>query len=328
MEHLVSVIIPCYNAERYLDMSIGSVFEQDYNSIELIIVNDGSTDRSEEIIFSWKKRFEEKGLSLVYVHQENKGLGGAINTGLKYVSGEYITLLDADDQFLQGSIRKRAEYLASHPECSGVRSNGWYVKGERRWLFITEEKEKNISDLFTALSLGQTNNWAGTYMLRTDVFFTVYPDRNIFPSRLGQNLQLLLPVSYKRKVGYIDEPLTEYFIYDNSHSHASDLHERKVVEERNSEGYREIYFKILNMLTTDTNELELYGNMYNSTFYRREMRRMLGYKDVKKAKHYYKLLKTTQYCTISDSIDIYSVTCKPLAIILKVVRKMKNLIKL
>ena len=61
MDELVSVIIPCYNAEMYVDDAIRSVFEQDYHSIELIVVNDGSTDESERVIIKWKDVFTREG---------------------------------------------------------------------------------------------------------------------------------------------------------------------------------------------------------------------------------------------------------------------------
>ena len=63
MESLVSVIIPCYNAEKFIDKGLQSIYEQDYSCVEIIVINDGSTDKSEEIILDWKERFKEKGFT-------------------------------------------------------------------------------------------------------------------------------------------------------------------------------------------------------------------------------------------------------------------------
>lgn len=161
MDNLVSIIIPCYNGEKFIDTSIESVFIQDYSPIELIVVDDESTDGSAERILAWQSKFAEKGSNLKYVYQKNRGLGGAIDTGLKHVTGAYLTLLDADDVYLPGAIRKKAEFLDAHPDYAGVRNNGWRVSGENRHLFITDPAEKTITDLFAALSFGKTNNWAG-----------------------------------------------------------------------------------------------------------------------------------------------------------------------
>lgn len=158
MIDLVSVIIPCYNGERFIDRAISSVYSQDYNNIELIVVDDGSTDHSKEKIINWKKRFDDKGFSLVYIYQENAGLGGAIDTGLKNVTGEYLLLLDADDEYLPGAISTRVEYLREHPECDVVRANGWWIKGDHKHPFIYDEAEKQIQDVFLALLRGETNN--------------------------------------------------------------------------------------------------------------------------------------------------------------------------
>lgn len=320
----VSVIIACYNAEKYIDRSINSVFMQDYSNIELIIVNDGSIDNSEKKILDWKRKFESKGYIFVYLYQENGGIGSAINLGLKYVTGDYLTLLDSDDSYLQGSISKRAGFLDNHLDFSGVRSNGWYVKKDSRSLFITSDEEKKIKDLFIALTFGRTNNWAGTYMIRTSVLFGFYLDRNIFPSRLGQNFQLLLPVSYKRKFGFIDEPLMEYNILDNSHSHKSDLNERFLTDESNSMGWRDIYFNVVNMLVCDANEKEYYYNAYNSVFYRRSMNRAIEYNKEKLVNDYFVLLKSTGYLTLDDRISYYTYEKNFfLAISHKIYRKIK-----
>ncbi|MDO5311556.1 MAG: glycosyltransferase family A protein, partial [Clostridia bacterium] len=128
----MSVVIPCYNAENTVGRAIASVFRQGYHDTELIVVDDGSTDNSRHNILEWQERFKNANLVLRYVYQENQGSGGAVNTGLKLVTGSYLTLLDADDEYLPGAIAERAAYLRGHPECDVVRSNGWIVNGGHR----------------------------------------------------------------------------------------------------------------------------------------------------------------------------------------------------
>ena len=84
-EQLVSVLIPCYNGAKTLQRCMESLLNQTYQNIELIVVNDGSTDNSEEIILAYKKIFEENGKTIIYIKQENQGLGGAINTALNKI---------------------------------------------------------------------------------------------------------------------------------------------------------------------------------------------------------------------------------------------------
>lgn len=98
----VSIIIPVYNAEDYLEESIGDLLNQTYADFEVICVNDGSTDRSEEII----KRFCEYDERIRLMSQENRGGGAARNAGYDEAVGEYILFLDADDRFEKDLIEK------------------------------------------------------------------------------------------------------------------------------------------------------------------------------------------------------------------------------
>lgn len=93
MNELVSIIVPIYNVETYLSQCIDSLINQTYENLEIILVNDGSTDRSGEIASNYAK----KDARIRYVEQENQGLGGARNTGLKEAKGSCITFVDSDD---------------------------------------------------------------------------------------------------------------------------------------------------------------------------------------------------------------------------------------
>ena len=123
---LVSVIIPIYNGEAYLSEAIESVINQTYSPIELIIVDDGSTDNSKEIALSYSQ--------VNYIYQENQGVAVARNTGIAKCQGEYIALLDQDDLWLPNKLELQVEYLNSHPEIS-------YVLGEQK-IFLESGIEK------------------------------------------------------------------------------------------------------------------------------------------------------------------------------------------
>lgn len=319
-----SIIIPCYNGANVIDQSIESVCIQDYQNIELIVVDDGSTDNSREKILAWEACFAEKGFVLKYVYQQNRGLGGAIDTGLKHVTGDYLMLLDADDYYLPGSVSKKAQYLDEHPECVGVRSNGWMVRGEEKELFITTEEEKNITNMFDGLIFGRTNNWAGSYMIRTDILFECYPDRNIYPSRFGQNMQILLPVAYKRKFGYIDEPLMAYILHEDSHSQARSPEEQYRKDEANQQGYRDIYLHMIDMILKDPEEHRKYRNIFDASYYRCAMLRAVKYHKQEQLKESYRALVTTGYATLNDRICYYSAVGSPLVFALKILRRLKS----
>lgn len=90
---LVSIIVPVYNVEHYLTDCILSLLNQSYNNIEIILVDDGSSDSSGEIC----DQFEEKDARIKVIHKENAGLGYARNSGLDIAQGEYVTFIDSDD---------------------------------------------------------------------------------------------------------------------------------------------------------------------------------------------------------------------------------------
>jgi glycosyltransferase involved in cell wall biosynthesis len=107
----VSVIIPAYNSVRYIGKAITSVLAQTYRNWELIVVDDGSTDNSREVLSSFDKHIR-------YIWQENKGLAGARNTGIHEAKGELIGLLDADDEWLPTYLEKMVDLAHHRPDAS------------------------------------------------------------------------------------------------------------------------------------------------------------------------------------------------------------------
>lgn len=93
MNNKVSIIVPLYNAEKYLEKCISSIVGQTYRNIEIILINDGSTDRSHEICY----KFKTQDPRISYIYQNNSGVGTARNRGLDVSSGEYIMFVDSDD---------------------------------------------------------------------------------------------------------------------------------------------------------------------------------------------------------------------------------------
>lgn len=91
----LSVIIPAYNVEKYIEKCIESVINQSYKNLEIIIINDGSTDHTDELC----KKYIDKDARIKYISKENEGLSEARNTGLRYATGDYVTFLDSDDYF-------------------------------------------------------------------------------------------------------------------------------------------------------------------------------------------------------------------------------------
>ena len=112
MDDKITVIVPVYNVESYLRKCLDSIIAQTYKNIEIVVVNDGSTDASAEIC----KEFVEIDHRIIYIEQENAGLSAARNTGLENMSGDYVTFVDSDDwieqDYVETLYKKIVEYQA------------------------------------------------------------------------------------------------------------------------------------------------------------------------------------------------------------------------
>ena len=112
MDDKITVIVPVYNVESYLRKCLDSIIAQTYKNIEIVVVNDGSTDASAEIC----KEFVEIDHRIIYIEQENSGLSAARNTGLENMSGDYVTFVDSDDwielDYVETLYKKITQYQA------------------------------------------------------------------------------------------------------------------------------------------------------------------------------------------------------------------------
>jgi glycosyltransferase involved in cell wall biosynthesis len=134
-DHLkqVSVIIPAFNRAEYIKETVNSVLTQDYPNVDLIVVDDGSTDGTYEILSEYAG--QDKLKLLAHPGRENKGQSAALNLGLEAASGDFIAILDSDDLFLPGKLSAQVEYLNSHPDVGLVYGMGEGVDGSGRWIY-------------------------------------------------------------------------------------------------------------------------------------------------------------------------------------------------
>ena len=135
----VSVIIPSYNCDRYLPEAIESVLNQTYKDYEIIVINDGSTDLTSEVIAPYLERIR-------YVYQENQGAGQARNRGLYLARGELIAFLDADDLFLPHKLKEQVAIFEEREEI-GIVNSGFRVIRENGEPIMDVERWQEIPDL-------------------------------------------------------------------------------------------------------------------------------------------------------------------------------------
>lgn len=216
----VSVVTPVFNGEEYIHTLLNSVLNQTWDDIEMIVSDDGSTDKTVEICESYREKFEKRGYSFRIVKGEHNSASKAVGRGLAYVSGEYLIWPDGDDEILPESVRLRAEYLMAHPEYKCVRSLSEYVdyKTGEPVRPLERTGKMDTRKLFWDLLFGKTYVCCGCYMLRSEEFFEIYPTGEIPVYPVGQNFQMLLPFMYKYECPTIQEVLYRVNRRADSHS--------------------------------------------------------------------------------------------------------------
>ncbi len=147
----VSIIIPCYNAAKYLDEAIDSLRSQTYSNIEILAVNDGSTDETQT-------HLEQQAANDPRVRifsQKNAGPSAARNTALRQVNGEYVCFLDADDICVPDKLERQVRFLAEHPGVDLVYSD-YYTSDEELNLTALSATRINYTDMVEAFAI---RNW-------------------------------------------------------------------------------------------------------------------------------------------------------------------------
>jgi len=218
---LVSVITPCYNGARFLSIFLDSLLDQSYKNIEFIFINDGSTDNTKKIFYSYVQRLKKKGYKVIYLkHNNNHGQAAALNKGLKYFTGKYLTWPDADDILHKDNIRLRVEFLEAHKKYGMVVCESPILGKNLTILKIRRRiRPKYDSNLFQDLLTENNVTFAGgAYLFRVSSFLQVNPEKEIYVARGGQNWQMILPMAYRYKCGYITERL--YLIRNHPGSHS------------------------------------------------------------------------------------------------------------
>lgn len=237
---LISIVTPCYNTGGYIHRLFDSLLLQDYPMVEMIVVNDGSTDNTYEVIQSYIPKFQDKGYKLICICQKNAGQSSAIRNGLKYVSGEYLIWPDSDDFYNdKTALSKFVKVFIEKPQVAVVRCLISYIDErtlkESNRLEYTPERQK--SDLFYDCLFG-TNGFffgAGNYMIRLNIFDKVVPNRDIyFEKECGQNYQILLPVLYHRECWTLCNAYLSVLERSDSHSRGHFNSYEKLIEKFNA----------------------------------------------------------------------------------------------
>jgi glycosyltransferase involved in cell wall biosynthesis len=214
----VTVLMSVYNGEKYLNEAIDSILGQTFKDFEFLIINDGSTDKTAEIL----KSYNDPRIKIIN-NEKNIGLTKSLNKGLKLARGEYIARQDADDISCDNRLERQIKFLDKNLDIAIVGTNYFRIneKGDIIQKIKRQEKDKNIKKyLLSGNQLGH-----GTIMFRKSCFEKVGFYREEF--KFAQDYDLVLRFSEKYKLANIPETLYKWRINSNSVSVS-----RKIIQDR------------------------------------------------------------------------------------------------
>lgn len=203
---LVSVIVPLYNAEKYIEETMESILNQTYKNIEIVIVDDGSKDQSSSIVKNFKKKYPEQ---IKYILQENQGVSVARNTGIENANGEYISFLDSDDLWHSTKIEKQMESMHKNNmnACYCGYMNFYEETGEKVENTTNFVKGNMTKAFLTHQVFAQTSTWIFKKSIVMDHNIRFTPGCS-----WGEDLEFLFKLMSVTNVCYVDEYLTYYRI--------------------------------------------------------------------------------------------------------------------
>jgi len=210
LNSLVSVIIPTFNREEYLEQAIQSVINQSYRNFEILVIDDGSLNNYAEAICN-------KFKNCFYVYKENGGLSSARNYGIKNAKGAYIAFLDDDDYWRSDKLEKQVAILENNNELDCVHSSAIVVNEHSvetgEIIGASQEKVHKRSGYVFWNALGVWVIKSPTPLIRKKVFTEdLLFDETI---KVGEDVDFYQRMFYRHKVLYIDEPLAYYREYSD-----------------------------------------------------------------------------------------------------------------
>ena len=203
---LVSVVLSVYNGEKYLDEAIESILNQTYEKFEFIIIDDGSTDGSLEIIKSYNDK------RIVLISRENRGLIASLNEGVQTAKGKYIARMDADDIALENRLEEQVTFMEKKLDIgicgTGVIGFGEEIK-EKPWLLSKSDKTIKTELLFSSCFAHPT------VMIRRELMVEnkLYYDKNFLHA---EDFELWTRMAEYTKFANLKLPLLKYRIINNS----------------------------------------------------------------------------------------------------------------
>lgn len=234
MTELVSIIMPCYNCEQTIEKTLKSIYEQNFTDFYLYCVNDGSTDKTAEIL----EHYVKSKPNMVVHHKLNAGQTAAKNDGLKLAQGQYVAFIDSDDLWDSKKLMRQVEYLEQNKQVGLCYTNGFYIDQNDKQQELIGISPQLTGQCLEKIILGNAIV-ASSVMIRKSILDEV----GLFDERLTacENWELWIRFAAKSELAAIDQPLVYYRRHANNMSHNLDKmrKNRLIVISINNQSYRQ-----------------------------------------------------------------------------------------
>jgi glycosyltransferase involved in cell wall biosynthesis len=207
MNDLISVIIPSYNTGSFVCDAVRSALEQTFSPIEVLVIDDGSTDKTRAALEQYKD-------CIRYYRQENGGCSSARNTGIRLASGRFFAFLDADDVWLPDKLSKQYDLLARRPEIGLVHSDIWYLDEDTGEKFLKAVgREGFTGDCYTRF-FSENRILTSSVLVRQECFDKV----GVFDEKLrrAEDWDMWMRIARHYHFAYINESLLDYRLHHAS----------------------------------------------------------------------------------------------------------------
>ncbi|HEY9639257.1 MAG TPA: glycosyltransferase [Coleofasciculaceae cyanobacterium] len=215
---IVSVVIPMYNAEAFISSTLDSILQEQTVDLEVIVVNDGSTDRSLDQVLAVKDD------RIRVVDGPCQGISASLNTGLAAATSDIIMRCDADDQYPPGRIATQVNWLSQHPEYGAV-CGGFSTIDPAGRLITQFDVHRDPREITAELQSGVTSTHFCTYAVRAEILRAIGGCRQYF--KTAEDIDLQLRIGEVCRVGYLPEVLYKYRLHNASITHVQSNVERE-----------------------------------------------------------------------------------------------------
>lgn len=214
---LVSVVIPCYNHDKFVQESIQSVIDQTYHNIELIIIDDGSEDKSVQAVQEMVENCEERFVNFEFRHRPNKGVSATLNEAIEWCTGKYVALLASDDIVLAHKTQVQVDFLEANEDITAV-CGGVQIIDENRNVTEIRLKPERTYD-FKSIIMHKFELPTATQMIRLDALLEV---GGFNPDIVLEDWYMWLKLSQIGKIHYLHQILASYRKHDSNFSNNSE----------------------------------------------------------------------------------------------------------